>query len=184
MQKTTNKEGRTRRAANTVSELVGLETGDIHKKWTGAYANLLEPPRVWKKKLGPLYQQNSTCISALTYFTGVIQFLVEQKNLYCQQYLDSHNKGPSLMWQCQLYSCSWLELYTYGVQHRLAEDYWFTLQQLYTPFYNTMKPDRYFHILCFLCFSWQQQKHLTRLVKSMTEYGTGSTYWHAEWLLW
>jgi hypothetical protein len=32
MQKTTNKEGRTRRAANTVSELVGLETGDIHKK--------------------------------------------------------------------------------------------------------------------------------------------------------
>jgi hypothetical protein len=38
------------------------------------------------------------------------------------------------------------------IQDRLT-DYWATMEQFYTPFYNsTIKRDPFLHILCFLCF--------------------------------
>jgi hypothetical protein len=93
----------------------------------------------------------------MLFFAEVIGLLVVETNRYYHQYLDTLDQGPS-----PLPDVSEAEMFLFlglilqmghCIRDRLA-DYWSTLDQMYTPFYSdTMKRDRFLHILRFLHFT-------------------------------
>ncbi|PNF14142.1 hypothetical protein B7P43_G17736 [Cryptotermes secundus] len=108
--------------------------------------NINEAPHVNK-------DSTTFCVFML-YFAGIIRLLVEETNRYCHQYLDRLQDGPSPrpdVIDSEMFQ--FLEIIIqmgHDIRDRL-KDYCSTAEQFATPFYsNTMKRDRFLHILRFL----------------------------------
>jgi hypothetical protein len=124
--------------------LVGTRTGDLHEEETRTFTG---PSRgVNKNEAPPHINKDSTPFSVLMlYFTGAVQLLVEQTNLYHRQYCDSRDDGPSSPFPVDDLTMSDMLLFlavTLQMGHDIRDPlkgYWSTLEHLHTPCYsNTM----------------------------------------------
>jgi len=116
-----------------------------------------------KKSEAPLINKDSMPLSVLIlFFTEIFHLLVEQTNVYYQQYLD-RQAGPSR----RLPNITLPDMMTFAalalqMGHELKDtvhDYWSRLRQLHTPFYSaTMAWNRFLHILRFLHFTDNSQR--------------------------
>jgi hypothetical protein len=86
-----------------------------------------------------------------------MQLLVEETNRYYRQYLDTIAEGRSPLPDVtipEMYVFVSIVLQMGHDQRDRLKDYWSTLEQFFMAFYgNTMKLDRFLHILSFLHFS-------------------------------
>ncbi|PNF22859.1 hypothetical protein B7P43_G16576, partial [Cryptotermes secundus] len=96
------------------------------------------------------------CVFIL-YFAEIFHLLVEETNRYYQQHVDRRQDGPSPrpdVTESEMFL--FLEIIIkmgHDIGERLT-DYWPNLKQFATPFYSeTMKRDRFLHILRFLHFA-------------------------------
>jgi hypothetical protein len=93
----------------------------------------------------------------MLFFLEIMQLLVEESNRYYHQYLDTLDEGRSplhdvTIWEMYLFLSIIVQM-GHDQRDRL-NDYSSTLEQFFMAFYgNTMKRDRFFHILRFLHFS-------------------------------
>ena len=93
----------------------------------------------------------------LLYFAEIITLLVVETNRYYQDYTQTDlTMDPLLNLTLLKPKCLFLALTIlmgHGVRDKLT-DYWSTMDQLYTPFYDTMmKRGRYLHMLRYLHFT-------------------------------
>ncbi|PNF38713.1 hypothetical protein B7P43_G16719 [Cryptotermes secundus] len=102
----------------------------------------------------PHVNKDSTpfCVSIL-YFAWIIRLLVEETNRYYHQHLDKLQDGlsprPDVTDSQMFLFLGIIIQMGHDIRDRL-KDYWSTAEQFATPFYsNTMKRDRFLHILCF-----------------------------------
>jgi hypothetical protein len=111
-----------------------------------------------KPNEAPHVNADSTPFSVfMLYFSGIIHLLVVETNRYYHQYLGRLDDGPS-----PVPDVTDSEMFLFlgiivqmghDIRDRLR-DYWSTTEQFFTPFYsNTMKRDRFLHILRFLHFT-------------------------------
>jgi hypothetical protein len=93
----------------------------------------------------------------MLYFTEIIHLLVEESNRYHHQYLASLEDRPS-----PLPDVTDSEIFLFlgiiiQMDHDIRDrirDYWVTSEKFLTPFYsNTLKHDKFLHILRFLHFT-------------------------------
>jgi hypothetical protein len=122
----------------------------IHK-FTGGPSGL-------RQNEAPHVNKDSLPLSVfMLFFHKIMQLLVEETNRYYRQYLETIAEGRS-----PLPNMTILEMYLFVSivlqmghdQRDRLKDYWSTLEQFFMAFYrNTMKRDRFLHILRFLHFS-------------------------------
>jgi hypothetical protein len=93
----------------------------------------------------------------MLYFAGIIRLLVEETNRYYHQYLDRLEDGPSPrpdVTDSEMFLFLAIIIQMGHDVRDTLKDYWSTAEQFATPFYsNTMKRDRFLHILRFLHFA-------------------------------
>jgi hypothetical protein len=93
----------------------------------------------------------------LLYFAEIISLLVVETNRYYHQYLDTLDHGPSPVpdiTEAEMFVFLAVTVQMGYCKRELLADYWSTAEHFYTPFYSdTMKRDRYWHILRFLHFT-------------------------------
>jgi len=116
-----------------------------------------------KKSEVPHINKDSSPLSVfMLFFTENFHLLVEQTNVYYQQYLD-REAGPSR----RLPDITLPDMMTFialalQVGRELKDtlhNYWSRLRQLHTPFYGeTMARDRFLHVLRFLHFADNSQR--------------------------
>ncbi|PNF23240.1 hypothetical protein B7P43_G18268 [Cryptotermes secundus] len=106
----------------------------------------------------PHVNKDSTplCVFML-YFVGIIHLLVEETNRYNHQYLDRLEDGTSPrpdVTESKMFLFLGIIIQMGHDIRDTLKDYWSTAEQFATPFYsNTMKRDRFLHILRFLHFA-------------------------------
>jgi hypothetical protein len=92
----------------------------------------------------------------MLYFTAIIHLLVVETNRYYHQYLDRLDDGPSRpdVTNSEMFLFLGIIIQMgHDIRDRI-KDYWSTAEQFHRPFYsNTMKRDRFLHILLFLHYT-------------------------------
>ena len=116
------------------------------------------PPKGVKKSEASHINKDSSPLSVLMlFFTEIFHLLVEQTNLYYQQYLDRQARPSPLLPDITLPDMMTFIALALQMGHNMRDtlrDYWSRLRQLHTPFYGeTMTRDRFLHILRFLHFT-------------------------------
>ncbi|PNF35735.1 hypothetical protein B7P43_G16134 [Cryptotermes secundus] len=105
----------------------------------------------------PHVNKDSTPFCVFMLYSGIIRLLVDETNRCYHQYLDTLQDEPSL--QPEVTDSEMFQFLGIIIQmgHDIRDrlkDYWSTAEQFATRFYsNTMKCDRFLHILCFLHFA-------------------------------
>jgi len=98
----------------------------------------------------------------ILYFTEIFHLLVEQTNLYCEQFLDRQARPSRRLPDITLPDMMTFIALALQMGHILKDtlhDYWSRLRQLHTLFYGeTMIRDRFLHILRFLHFADNSQR--------------------------
>jgi hypothetical protein len=92
----------------------------------------------------------------MLFFLEIMQLLVEETNRNYNQYMDTLDEGCSPLSDMTIKEmCLFLPVFVQmgHEQRNRLKDYWSTLEQILTFYRNTMKQDRFFHILRFLHFS-------------------------------
>jgi len=115
-------------------------------------------PRRKRNSEAPHLNDSSSPLSVfLLYFAEIITLLVVETNRYYHDHLDRLDEGPAP--QPDVTEAEMLVLLAGILQmgHCIRDkltDYWSRSYNFHTPFYgNTMKRDRFFHILRFLHFT-------------------------------
>ena len=109
----------------------------------------------------------------LLYFAEIITLLVVETNRYHHDYKDRLDDGPSPepdINEAEMFVFLALTIQMrHGVRDKLIE-YWVTVDQQYTPFYDIMmKRDRYIHILPSFHFT-DNRNEPDRQTKVLTDY--------------
>jgi hypothetical protein len=120
--------------------------------------NCTGSPRGKKSNEAPHINDSSSPLSIfLLFFAEVITLLVVETNRYYHYYVDTLDNGPSPVPDVTEHEISLFLAITIQMGHCIRDqltDYWATMDQFYTPFYsNTIKRDRYLHVLHFLHFA-------------------------------
>ena len=121
------------------------------------------PAKGLKNSEAPHINKDSSPLAVLMlFFTEIFQLLVEQTNLYYQQHLD-RQAGPSRRLRDitlpDIMTFTALALQTGHNVTDTLHDYWSRLKQVHIPFYGeTMRRDRFLHILRFLHFADNSQR--------------------------
>ena len=126
------------------------------------YSSFCRSSKRCEKSEAPHINKDSSPLSVLMlFFTEILHLLVEQTNLYYQQYLDRQARPSPLLPDITLPDMMTFIALTLQMGHNLRDtlrDYWSRLRQLHTPFYGeTMTRDRFLHILRFLHFTDNSQ---------------------------
>jgi hypothetical protein len=136
----------------------GLRTWGLPQGRNIAVHPFIGPARGVKSNEAPHINKHSSPLSVLMlFFTEIFQLLVDQTNVYYQQYLD-RQAGPSRrLPDITLPDIMRFIAVALQMGHNLKDtlhDYWSRLPQLHTPFYGvTMTRERFLHILRSLHFA-------------------------------
>jgi len=129
----------------------------------GAHVHpFIGPAKGVKKSEASHINKDSSPQSVLIFFTEIFHLLVEQTNLYCEQFLDQQ-AGPSRR-LCDITLPDMMTFIALALQmgHVFKDtlhDYWYRLRQTRTPFFGeTMTRDKFLHILRFLHFADNSQR--------------------------
>jgi len=123
----------------------------------------VDPAKGMKKSEAPHINKDSSPLSVLMlFFTEIFHLLVEQTNLYYEQFLDRQARPSRRLPDITLPDMMTFIALALQMGHILKDtlhDYWSRLRQLHTPFYGeTMTRDRFLHILRFLHFADNSQR--------------------------
>ena len=121
------------------------------------------PARGMRKSEASHINKDSSPLAVLMlFFAEIFQLLVEQTNMYYQQYLDRQAEPSRQLPDITLQDMMTFIALALQMGHDVKDtlhDYWSRLKQLHTPFYGeTMTRDRFLHILRFLHFADNSQR--------------------------